>query len=544
MAVVESAPTAIHIGDDELPFVEIGAGNKLKVLQVKEREGLWIVENIFQGGFAVQTHRHTGPVWGYTTSGAWKYKESEYVNRAGSFLYEPAGSVHTLTCIEDDTRVWFHMYGANLNLDDDGNVDSVTDGAGTLAALLRAVRGAGPPAPQRARRLMVELVGSRRIRRGPAARVPRRAPPHATGLLAGHAGPARVLGGAEARRPHRRRPRAGAVLGERGRRGDGEPRRRRARRHAQHAAGDGSAATHRLPAAARPELQGQGHRRDGRTDPHDLPRHHGPTRANSGERRVRARGRRPPPDPGDRRARRAPPTKTGRASRRGRSATPAGRTPRSSAATKASTATRTSTWPMYAIELAGRRRAEPAREDLLSLILAGNFGAGPMSDVEFGSFFVQLITAANDTTKSMLSGGLLALIEHPDQQAELRADASLIPGAVEEILRYANPLHYFRRTATADTVLRDTKINEGDKVADVLHVGQPRRGRLRRPAGVRHPPQPEPAAVVRHRRALLPRRRTSPGSRAGSSSRSCSTRSPPSSSPANPAASAPTSTTG
>ncbi len=119
---------------------------------------------------------------------------------------------------------------------------------------------------------------------------------------------------------------------------------------------------------------------------------------------------------------------------------------------------------MYAIELAARRRAEPPREDLLSLIIAGNFGDGPMSDIEFGSFFVQLITAANDTTKSMLSGGLLALIEHPDQQAELRADHSLIPGAIEEVLRYANPLHYFRRTATADTVLRGAAINEGDKV--------------------------------------------------------------------------------
>ncbi|MGZ6957880.1 MAG: 2,4'-dihydroxyacetophenone dioxygenase family protein, partial [Acidimicrobiia bacterium] len=72
-------------------------------------------------------HRHTGPVWGYTVSGAWKYKEYDYVNRAGSFLYEPAGSVHTLQSIEDNTRVWFHMYGANLNLDADGNVESVVD---------------------------------------------------------------------------------------------------------------------------------------------------------------------------------------------------------------------------------------------------------------------------------------------------------------------------------------------------------------------------------------------------------------------------------
>jgi cytochrome P450 len=119
---------------------------------------------------------------------------------------------------------------------------------------------------------------------------------------------------------------------------------------------------------------------------------------------------------------------------------------------------------MYAIELAACRRVEPLRADLLSLIIAGNFGNGPMTDVEFGSFFVQLITAANDTTKSMLSGGLLALIEHPEQQAELRADPALIPDAVEEILRYANPLHYFRRTATDDTELRGVPIANGDKV--------------------------------------------------------------------------------
>ena len=122
MAMTDTgAPEALHLGADDLPFVEIGDGNKLKVLHVDEKEGLWIVENIFQAGYEVQKHRHTGPVWGYTTSGAWKYKEYDYVNRAGSFLYEPAGSVHTLTCIEDDTRVWFHMYGVNLNLAADGS---------------------------------------------------------------------------------------------------------------------------------------------------------------------------------------------------------------------------------------------------------------------------------------------------------------------------------------------------------------------------------------------------------------------------------------
>jgi cytochrome P450 len=120
---------------------------------------------------------------------------------------------------------------------------------------------------------------------------------------------------------------------------------------------------------------------------------------------------------------------------------------------------------LYAIDFAARRRTEPPREDLASLILAGNFGAGPMSDIEFGSFFVQLVTAGNDTTKTMLSSGLLAMLDHPEQLAELRADPGLIPGAVEEVLRWANPLHYFRRTATTDTELRGVAMQAGDKVA-------------------------------------------------------------------------------
>ena len=120
---------------------------------------------------------------------------------------------------------------------------------------------------------------------------------------------------------------------------------------------------------------------------------------------------------------------------------------------------------MYAIEFAGQRRLEPPREDLTTLILEGDFAGQPMSDIDFGSFFVQLVTAGNDTTKTMLSSGLWALLQHPDQLAELRADATLAPGAVEEILRWANPLHYFRRTATADTQLGGVAIAEGDKVA-------------------------------------------------------------------------------
>lgn len=144
---VDQLPTAVHRGADELPFVDIGDGSKLKVIQVDAAQDLWIVENVFQAGYVVQRHRHTGPVYAYTTSGAWRYQEYPEVNRAGSFLFEPTGSVHTLECLEDDTHVWFHMYGQNLNLGADGEVESVLDGPGTLEAYYALCEAEGHPRP-------------------------------------------------------------------------------------------------------------------------------------------------------------------------------------------------------------------------------------------------------------------------------------------------------------------------------------------------------------------------------------------------------------
>ena len=148
MSTTEMVPGAIHVGADDLPFAEIGGGNKLKVIQVDHASSLWVVENIFHAGFELPTHRHTGPVWGFTVSGAWKYKEYDYVNRGGSFLFEPAGSVHTLQCLEDDTHIWFHVTGSNLNLGPDGEITHVDDGPNTLAAyyMLCEAEGFGRPA--------------------------------------------------------------------------------------------------------------------------------------------------------------------------------------------------------------------------------------------------------------------------------------------------------------------------------------------------------------------------------------------------------------
>jgi cytochrome P450 len=119
----------------------------------------------------------------------------------------------------------------------------------------------------------------------------------------------------------------------------------------------------------------------------------------------------------------------------------------------------------YAYAFAQARRELPPRDDVTAALLGSEFGGRRMSDLDFASFFVQIVTAGSDTTTTLLSSGLLALLEHPAAMAELRQDQSLIPGAVEEMLRWANPLHYFRRTAIADTELRGVPIKAGDKLA-------------------------------------------------------------------------------
>jgi 2,4'-dihydroxyacetophenone dioxygenase len=131
MTMIETAPQTIHRGEADLPFVDLGDGVELQVLQVDLAQGIWIIRNKFAPGTSVQIHRHTGHVYAFTQTGSWHYLESpEAVNVAGSYLYEPAGSIHTLHVPDTNTGptdVWFTIYGANLNLDDDGNVEMVID---------------------------------------------------------------------------------------------------------------------------------------------------------------------------------------------------------------------------------------------------------------------------------------------------------------------------------------------------------------------------------------------------------------------------------
>lgn len=120
---------------------------------------------------------------------------------------------------------------------------------------------------------------------------------------------------------------------------------------------------------------------------------------------------------------------------------------------------------MYGMAFAAERRKMEPQGDLMDVILGREFDGRFLTDPDIGSLLVQMITAGNDTTVSMLAGGLWTLLEHPEQLQALRNDPSLIPAAVEEILRWFNPLHYFRRTATEDVELGGKRIAKGDKVA-------------------------------------------------------------------------------
>jgi cytochrome P450 len=121
---------------------------------------------------------------------------------------------------------------------------------------------------------------------------------------------------------------------------------------------------------------------------------------------------------------------------------------------------------MYGMRYAQARRGyDGPPRDLGDLLLATEIDGKPMDDMQFAYFFVQVVTAGNDTTRTMISSGLLELLRHPDQLAQLRRDPSLAPSAMEEILRYAPPLHYFRRTLTADSEVRGRKMVAGEKLA-------------------------------------------------------------------------------
>lgn len=138
-----------HVNETSSPWVVI-PGGELRLVHADIASGVWVVANRFEPGMAVQRHRHTGQVFAWTTAGCWMYREYGVRYEAGSYVHEPAGSVHTLVVPEDNTElteVFFVIHGANLNLDEDNNIESITDAESISAAyrMLCTMQGKPPP---------------------------------------------------------------------------------------------------------------------------------------------------------------------------------------------------------------------------------------------------------------------------------------------------------------------------------------------------------------------------------------------------------------
>lgn len=118
----------------------------------------------------------------------------------------------------------------------------------------------------------------------------------------------------------------------------------------------------------------------------------------------------------------------------------------------------------YCGELVEHRRKHGLTDDILSALLAAEVDGEKLNRDQLNEFFLLLAIAGNETTRNTLSHGILALAEHPEQQALLARDPAAIKPAVEELLRWATPVMHFRRTVTRDVEIRGQRIPSGDWV--------------------------------------------------------------------------------
>lgn len=103
-------------------------------------------------------------------------------------------------------------------------------------------------------------------------------------------------------------------------------------------------------------------------------------------------------------------------------------------------------------------------DDLVSLVVNADDEEGPFTDIDLVFETMLVLVGGDETTRHVISGGLAALLQHPDQLERLRADDSLLPGAIEEMLRWATPVRNMNRTATCDVEVHGQQVREGDRI--------------------------------------------------------------------------------
>jgi cholest-4-en-3-one 26-monooxygenase len=118
---------------------------------------------------------------------------------------------------------------------------------------------------------------------------------------------------------------------------------------------------------------------------------------------------------------------------------------------------------MYAVKLRERALTSPG-DDLATALVNAEINGERLSEADFNFFFLLMLIAGNETTRTVTSNGMISLLENPDQLRDLKQDISLVDSAVEEILRFSPAVHSFRRTATEDLEVRGQEIRKDDKI--------------------------------------------------------------------------------
>lgn len=143
-------PAAILRRTEDLPIVKIGPGVAIQLLQVDFDHNIRVTRAWLDPGLKLRTHIHSGHVFAWTLAGTWRYLEYPESSVANSYLYEPAGSTHTLVVPEDSKEpadVIFIVHGSNIELGATGAIEGATDAALIARAYLKGCKELGLPRP-------------------------------------------------------------------------------------------------------------------------------------------------------------------------------------------------------------------------------------------------------------------------------------------------------------------------------------------------------------------------------------------------------------
>ncbi|WP_024792861.1 2,4'-dihydroxyacetophenone dioxygenase family protein [Tomitella biformata] len=148
-------PAALTMQTQDLPWAHgaLAPGLSIQLFIADVEAGMFVVKTRFQPGTVIPTHLHTGAVHGFTESGSWHYREygAESLNVAGSYIYEPPGSTHTLEVASDITEVTdaiFIIHGALVNLDESGNLLNTVDAGAARDLYFGLLEEQGEPRPK------------------------------------------------------------------------------------------------------------------------------------------------------------------------------------------------------------------------------------------------------------------------------------------------------------------------------------------------------------------------------------------------------------